>query len=71
MRIEDWLTIFDLIGQAADCDGTPSFALCDHARCRDNAGLALSPLPAFPLSDTQPSISQTKMADMSCDDTEA
>jgi hypothetical protein len=47
------LTIFDLIGQAPDCNGIPSFALCEHARCRDNAVLALSPLPAFPLGDTQ------------------
>jgi hypothetical protein len=28
-------------------------------------------LPAFTLGDTQPSISLTRMADMSCDDTEA
>jgi len=59
MRIEDGLTKFDFFGQAADCNGIPSFALCDHARCRDNAMLALSPLPTFPLGDTQSSISQT------------
>src|ERR1700746_3239320 len=34
MRIEDWLTIFDLFGQAADCNGIPSFALCDRERGR-------------------------------------
>src|SRR6516165_11770772 len=59
MRIEDGLTKFDFFGEAADCNGIPSFALCDHARCRDNAMLALSPLPTFPLGDTQSSISQT------------
>ncbi len=54
--------MFDLVGQAADCNGIPSFALCDHSRCRDNAILALSPFPAFPLGDTQSSISQTRNA---------
>lgn len=49
MRIEDWLTIFDLFDQAANRYCIPSFALCDHARCRDNSELALSPLPVFPL----------------------
>jgi hypothetical protein len=52
--------MFDLVGQAADCNGIPSFALCDHARGRDNAILALSPFPTFPLGDTQSSISQTQ-----------
>ena len=56
--------MFDLVGQAADCNGIPSLALCDHARGRDNALLALSPFPTFPLGDTQPSISQAKMADI-------
>lgn len=59
MRIEDWLTVFDFFGQATDCNGTPSVPLRDRARCRDNAMLALSPLPAFPLGDTQSAISQT------------
>ena len=54
--------MFDLVGQAADCNGVPSFALRDHARCRDNAMLALSPFPTFPLGDTQSSISQTQKA---------
>jgi len=54
--------MFDLVGQATDCNGVPSFALCDHARCRDNAMLALSPFPTFPLGDTQSSISQTQKA---------
>jgi len=56
--------MFDLVGEAADCHGSPAFALCDHARCRDNAVLAIGPFPAFPLGDTQPSISQAKMADI-------
>lgn len=71
MRIEDWLAIFNLFGQAANRYGIPSVALGDYTRRRDNARLALSPLPAFTLGDTQPSISLTRMADMSCDDTEA
>jgi hypothetical protein len=45
--------MFDLIGQATDCNSIPSFALCDHARCRDYAVFALGTLPAFPLGDTQ------------------
>lgn len=63
--------MFNLVGQAADGDGVPSFALRDHARCRDNAVLALSPFPAFPLGDTQPSISQAKMADIYLDHVDA
>ena len=48
--------MFDLVGQATDCNGIPSFALCDRARRRDNAILALSPFPTFPLRDTQSSL---------------
>jgi len=56
--------MFDLVGQAADRDGIPAFALSDHARCHDNAVLAIGPFPAFPLGDTQPSISQARTADI-------
>ncbi len=47
------------MGQAADGNGIPSLTLRDHARCRDDAILALSPVPSFPLGDTQSLISQT------------
>ena len=63
--------MFDLVGQATDCNGVPSFVLCDHARRRDNAMLALSPFPTFPLGDTQSSISQTQKAHISRDYTNA
>ena len=51
--------MFDLVGKATDRNGVPSFALGNHARCCDNAMLALSPFPTFPLGDTQSSISKT------------
>ena len=59
MRIEDGLTMFDFLGQAADRHSTPSFALRNHLRCCNDAMLALGPLPLFPLGDTQSSISQS------------
>ena len=53
MGVENGLTMLDLVGQATDRNGAPSFALRDRASCGDDTLLALGSLPVFSFSNSQ------------------